>query len=286
MSTSATDHTHPYYQEISKLHDPVKFFTGKNSNRLQHVSLGEALDFVSFGGLNYVIWPPFDRKGMIEYIQSWMENQKPKIEYERVPITEHSYSYLEKSKEYNYLWNRFHDDFPEELPYIKGTNCSNEGHIKTVKDSAGRVRCANKNAERFKPSFVRSFVNGNRIQYYEDKPQRPSDDDGDEQSWRSYEREIAQFEQEQPSFEVGTICYSIISDEGTNLSLESILSRLSVTHSFTRGSKEVFPFSGIDLANYVKVWWNQPGEKQFFLPEGRTDNYKVYPKFQPISSDD
>src|SRR3989338_5580115 len=110
MSTSCTDRKHPYYEQVNSLRpeDSVKFFTGENSYRMAHVSLGETLDFTSYGGMNYVVWK-MNNRDLVKFVQTWMENQAPKIEYERIPPEGNVYQLKEKSKEFSYVWNRFSD---------------------------------------------------------------------------------------------------------------------------------------------------------------------------------
>ncbi|MBT3405150.1 hypothetical protein HN832_04475 [archaeon] len=84
MTTSCTDFDHPYYSALNGKNqtERVNFFTEGDFKKMKFVSLGEVLDFVSAGGMNFVHYHFSDKK-MIQFIQSWMEVQIPRIEYER-----------------------------------------------------------------------------------------------------------------------------------------------------------------------------------------------------------
>jgi len=287
MPTSCTDSKHPYYQQILELEDSARvtnFFTGENSHRMRYVSLGEVLDFISFGGMNYVAWK-LNIKNLTQFIKGWIDAQEPRIELKRVPISKGSYRLEEKSREYGYLWNKFHNDFNEELPFINHEHCPNDqNHKRTVRDHAGRVRCAHFEIMKFKPSFVESYHDsGDRIIYLENKPMEPVDED-DKEEWKQYELQHSRFEEEERLFIVHDFCYSIISDVGRYLPLEMVLSRLEVGSNGMGVS--AFPFPGFTLANYVKAWSEQQGERQFFMENGAEEHYRAFPNFQFISSED
>ncbi len=290
MTTSCTDIKHPYYEEFIKgsSGNGAGFFTGENAYRMRFVSLGEALDFVSSGGLNFVGWP-FSGRKMVDFIKAWMDNQKPKIIYEEIPLGKGSYRAEEKGREYCYTWNRFDNDFDVELPYICNDACQVGGHKRTVRDLAGRVRCAHFEIKMLRPSFVRSNRYGDKIDYFEEYPFDPDPDDYidkdgvsclSDEVLEQYQEECKKFEDEEPSCEVYDYCYSVISDAGVYLPLQTVLDRLSVSRVMPFG----LPFSGFTLANYVKAWFSQPGEKRFL--SDRHDDYKVFPDFHPIGSDD
>lgn len=294
MTTSCTDTTHPYYEQISKLDfkSVPTFFTGENSFRLAHVSLGEVLDFISFGGMNYVVWR-LNQKELTRFIKKWIDSQQPRINLKRIPTSEHSYRIEEESREYSYVWNRFKNDEEETLPFINLNSCpSDESHIGRIKDQGGKVRCAHVETEWFKPSFLKSYSYsfGGPIHFYEEEPEDPSfiDDNGEktflDEEMKEYLIQIERFEEEEPSVEVRNSCYSIISDTGRYLSLEMILSRLKVGDG--RDRTIAFPFSGFTLANFVKAWWNQAGERKYFLRKNEEDFFRVYPNFIFHSSED
>ena len=292
MTTSCTDTTHPYYKQISKLDfkSVSTFFTGKNSFRMAHVSLGEALDFISFGGMNYVAWK-LNQKGLTHFIKKWIDFQQPRINFKKIPFSEHSYKIEEESREYFYVWNRFRDEEEEKLPFINFNSCPlDESHKERIKDLSGKVRCAHVEAEWFRPSFLKSYLSEDRIYFYEEEPIDPSfiDDDGEksfvDEEMDEYLIQRERFEEEEPSVEVRNPCYSIISDAGKYLSLEMILSRLRVGRD--RDRTIAFPFSGFTLANFAKAWWNQAGEKRYFLRKNEEDSFRIFPNFLLHNSDD
>lgn len=90
MTTSCTDWKHPYFEQFFKnwpnSKDKIDFFTGKdNVHRMRFVSLGEALDFISFGNGNSCFWD-LNTKGMIRFIRKWMINQEPRTTWKHTPI--------------------------------------------------------------------------------------------------------------------------------------------------------------------------------------------------------
>lgn len=289
MTTSETDHKHPYYRQISKLEKPITFFE-EDPERLAYVSLGEALDFLSAGAMNYVLWPNLEKRAMVRFIETWMKNQKPRIQYDRIPDPkiEGLHTIKEKSREFFYLWNRFHEDFPVSLPFINLQHCTGEGHRGTIKDRLGRIRCLHVEKKKIKPSFSVEYRVGDRVDFQDDEPMDPSLFDYEdcrvsEEELERYEKLKEKYEGENP-VTVLDPCYTIISDVGTNIPLENILYRLDVSGKFSGPVHySVYPFSGFELANYVKAWWEQPGEKRLFKGKGVREDYRVFPNFQPVS---
>ena len=80
-------------------------------------------------------------------------------------------------------------------------------------------------------------------------------------------------------------CYTVLDDVGIYLPLENILTRLDVSSSHDN-LNSVFPFSGFSLAGYVKAWYNQTGNKRFFMSPVETENYRVVRDFQFVNSED
>ena len=79
MTTSCTDHDHPYYDQLKSLgsREVVKFFTNNKGARMRYVSLGEALDFASWGFMNGVAYD-LSPRAMVWFIRKWMSAQKPR----------------------------------------------------------------------------------------------------------------------------------------------------------------------------------------------------------------
>jgi hypothetical protein len=167
------------------------------------------------------------RKDLVNLIDQWMKAQKPKVNIARIPgKIKGTFTLEEKSREYEYTWNRFHNLFEEKLPFVCNDVCpANNLHMETVQDHQGRTRCANSS------------------------------------------------------------CYSIISEEGVNLPLETVFSRLEVSYAFSGQIDDfsIFPFSGFTLANYVEAWFNQEGEKRLFNPSDRVDSFRVFSDFAPVA---
>lgn len=91
------------------------------NNFMYNEYLGECLELIRWGGQTTVMYE-FGTNNLINFIQHWMELNKD-----------------------NLIWA---DKSPPErftLPYIKHDVCpENKKHIKTIKDQAGRIRCAHK----------------------------------------------------------------------------------------------------------------------------------------------
>jgi hypothetical protein len=298
MPTSSTDFKHPYCEEMYKIESLSKrpdFFTGENSFRMNHVSLGEALDFVSVGGMNYCYWDITVRQ-LTDFIKQWTDVQEPRINLIRVPIGDGVYRIEEKSREYSYLWNKFDRDFDGELPFIHRDSCpAGKGHKRTGKDLTGRVICLHADIKKFRPSYLQDVTfSDDECHFWEEEPNEPvfeeSDYDGNgelipkaQKRQEKHMEEKERYANEEPTERVVYPCLAIISEKGTYLPLEKVLRRLNV---FDKDNGCAFPFSGFTLANYVKSWWNQSGEKGFYMPEGEADSYKAFPGFVPVNSED
>ena len=106
MVTSCTDFDHPFYKKLERLgsKQTANFFLDNSGKNMKYVSLGESLDFISFGFMNGVAYN-LSNKEIVKFINTWIKSQEPKIEYERQPTGEHSYTLKEISREYSYRWN-------------------------------------------------------------------------------------------------------------------------------------------------------------------------------------
>jgi hypothetical protein len=300
MPTLCTDVEHPYYKEMYKIESlsaRPAFFTDKNSCRMRHVSLGEALDLISVGASNYCYWDIAIRQ-LTDFVKQWIDKQEPRIEYVRVPKGDGWYRDEEKSREFSYLWNKFHQDSDQELtlPFIHRDSCpAGKGHKRTGKDLDGRVICLHADIKKFRPSYLRDVTfSDEECHFWEEEPNEPvfeeSDYDGNgelipkaQKRQEKHMEEKERYANEESTERVVYPCLAIISEKGTYLPLEKVLRRLNV---FDKDNGCAFPFSGFTLAGYVKAWWNQKGEKGFYMPEREVDSYKAFPGFVPVSSED
>ena len=188
MATSLTDFDHPVLEILysKSVNQRIDYFTKEKGNKMKFVSLGEALDFVSLGGTNHVLYP-LGTKDMTRYIRTWMRAQKPRIEYEKVYLDDNQkpYTHKEIKREYNYLWNRFHRDFNHDLPRINYSKCPKSAHSnsKTFQDIAGRTRCLHTETYEKKPSFTHKekdvdvFSQTNKYLLTESEPMDPTPDE-------------------------------------------------------------------------------------------------------------
>ena len=137
--------------------------------------------------------------GLINFIQHWIKLNKDNL----------IWADKEPSKDFT-------------LPYIKHDKCPrNKEHKGLIKDLAGRVRYAHRSEEKLKPSFITSYKtfdklsNMDVIECYEQEPIDPS------------YGEMMEFNNEEPII-IPDVCYAILSDEKSILSLETVLDRLNL----------------------------------------------------------
>ena len=269
--------------------------------------LGACLDNCRWGSIMTVMYE-MTVKEMVSFAQNWMQQNKndfPKL---------------------------FHGENPGadfELPYIKHKLCPrNKKHKGIIKDCAGRVRCAHHSEIKLKPNYATSYSSFDkesgtrRIEYLESPPHENFPDPDElivassneggvyDTDWKKeqeeYERELEKYEKEEPSLIVTDFCYSILSDRGVILPLETIIKRVNLRPEFDTNycdsagigpctrlndlSKEErkeyeesgleicpghqdphdkieFDFDGWYLAHYVQKWWEQ-------LPNGKAPLYE------------
>jgi len=251
---------------------------------MQGQYLGACLDYVRVGAMNACFWEFGGEKGLSSFIKEWMEMNKE-----------------------NLIWSDEPIPATLSLPHIDYKNCPkderhNEKH-KAIVDLGGRVRCAHVSSGEMKPNYIHKFEHFDkcsmlpRIDMHESKPDEPyiEDDDYDENGilneydrkrLEEYEREMREFEAEEPVI-VRDPCYAIISEpKNMILPLEKILSRLNIAGRTNRYVG--FPFCGWTLAWYVQKWHDQVpnGQAPLFMRENEVDCYRKWPDFRVISSDD
>lgn len=182
--------------------------------RMKNEYLGECLDYARWGGETTVMYE-FGTGGLINFIQHWINLNQD-----------------------NLIWNDKSLSQKCELPYIKYDKCPRapEGHSnsKTVIDAAGRIRCAHITEKMMKPSFItessQTFDEPSQtteVFYIEDNPYNRLPE-GEEDLTEDDKKKIEKWDAEEPSVLVRDVCYSILSDENTILSLEEVLDRLNL----------------------------------------------------------
>jgi hypothetical protein len=263
---------------------------------MKFVSLGEAFDFISAGGGNFVGYC-HGNKELTEFAKTWIEKQEPRIDWKLIETNKPFYSWEETGREYFYMWNKFQrGERNLELPRINYETCHlNEKHKKILLDRGGRLRCAHQSICEIRPSFTNISISegiGTGMREYdfiEDKPEEPGyyDDEDlwteDEEEYPKYLIEKEKYDNEKPVSVVQT-CYSIIKEPiGFYLPLETVLERLNCSQDPKRDT--IHPFTGFTLAEYVKAWFNQPGEKKYWKGNG-INFYKEFKNFVPIGTDD
>lgn len=283
---------HTAMQIFDKWMDPkFKFFVNREPcgtkgradflmkrDNMKNEYLGACLDYIRWGGKTTVMYE-FGTKGLISFIQHWMKLNKNNL------------IWADKLPSANFV-----------LPYIKHDKCPrNSEHAGLVDDLGGRIRCAHKSQEKkLKPSFVSSYTTFDALsnveitRYYEIEPESPScDEDGNflcsKKELEAYEKKMEEFEDEKPTFIVEDVCYAILSDEKSILSLEKVLDRLNLEpkyktvycgdrlgycqridelnewqreFAFCPGHREennrtVHGFDGWALAWYIQKWYEQ-----------------------------
>lgn len=217
----------PFFDESKRSPKEQAKYLLKNGN-MNGMYLGACLDSCRWGSQTTVLYE-MNITEMISFIRGWMRQNKD------------NFQNLWHERRIDELYKRF------ELPYINHESChSNKEHTKTIRDCGGKLRCAQFEIKKFKPSFVVSYSTFDenakleRVVCFEKEPQNPIHDDAYnkktgkllkayEDDFNEYQKELEQFENEDKSFVVNDYCYSIISDKGNTLSLETILKRLTIT---------------------------------------------------------
>ncbi len=204
-------------------------FLMKEKNMVGYI-LGGCLDSCRWGSQTTVMYE-MSIKDMIDFIQNWTEQNEGNFES------------LFHEKRIDGLYERF------ELPYIDYDVCpNNKEHKERMRDMGGRVRCGHRKIIKLKPSFVESYSyfdehsKMRRLNFHESSPHDPLpsdpyDENGDlEDHWKEplkkYEEEMEKFENEKPTEEIMDLCYAILSDRGTILSLEETIRRLNLRPEF------------------------------------------------------
>ena len=190
--------------------------------------LGACLESIRWGSQTTVMYE-FSVRDLVFFIGTWMAHNPDNFE------------------------RLFHLKNNEaELPHIVHEQCpAEEAHIKTIRDRAGRLRCAESIIKKFKPSYVISYnvleepANSDRVKFYHDEPRIPSTPDCDlddpdeieeakkvaieaEKEMLEYDRKLRAFEAEEATLEVLDPCYAIIDERNMALPLETIIQRLNL----------------------------------------------------------
>lgn len=293
MTTSCTDHDHPYFEDITKINsmsEKLDFFREKKGKRMNYVSLGEFLDFLSCGGMNFVVWDA-STKDLAKITNMWMKSQKPFIEYKEIPENESGTLFslrIKSVKRGNFLWNRFNSFKKLDLPRIN-RECKHqnpfsekEENLGLIKDCAGRLRCGKMEV------ITKKIYEGKRLLNYLYK-----DDSGImRREYFSSRDELTEEESQNRKIvkqeEILSPCYKILKEpDSFYLPLQTVFDRLKVNESFCWAEKKsIFPFCGFNLANFVCAWANQKGKKRLYPKDGAEDTYRIFKGFKPVTSDD
>lgn len=261
--------------------------------------LGACLDKTRWGSIDSCMWP-VTLKGLVGFIGRWIEVNK-----DRVP-----------ELMYGTNLNTF---FPNiSLPYIYHHFCPrHKEHDETSSYEDGTLRCTHRTVNWLKPSFVEeykgfdSLAQCNKIEYHERPPVDPLPSEAYEilgldvflkqnpdwkEDYEKYSEQKAKFEKEEP-VEFTDVCFAVIREQDSVLSLEEVLRRKNLAPETTRiyclgylcaeriakrtaKEKELYSLGstcsgheapvnefivGMDgwtLAAYVHRWWEQ-------LPDGK-----------------
>lgn len=231
-----------------------------DDNHMEGKYLGECLDSCRWGSITTVMWEMTVRE-MIDFVKNWMRQNHD------------NFQNLWHERKIEELYTKF------ELPYVHSDKCIvGSEHSRTVYDNGGRLRCAYAvwSVERAKP--LKSVIESDEEE--EDVDDAEDEDDAEE------------------VVEVHNACYSVISEKGLVLPLETVIKRLMLNPKIERdvcndwvysGCKRIdelpeedreyrcetlvcpghdrptnkleFPFDGWDLAFYVQKWWEQAQDK-------------------------
>ncbi len=274
-------------------------------DRMKGVPLGECLESWRWGSYTTVMWET-NLKGMVSFIESWINQNKK------------GYEELFNEKDCGYR-------IPN-LPHINHKECPRDfNHNGTLTDLGGIVRCAHISKKRLKPNFIDNYPESiddfsqvPKIDYFEREPELYAPDRadwGDDESYyktfgeeiEEYKREMEKFDEEEQTELITEPCYTILSDNNSVLSLETILRRLNLmpeSRGITcdlwkydngcsperiqemtneekkdyalwphcRGHTEPvmqieYPFDGVTMAFYVKRWHEQSSNPPLFENE-------------------
>jgi hypothetical protein len=300
MVTSCTDYDHPYYKELGNKTDKERyqFFTEDNAKRMKFVSLGEALDFVSIGGGNFVAYN-FGTRAMVDFIKGWIEGQKSKIKYRTIGDSKIGCSLEEESRQTFYMWNKFHrqEEIPE-LPRIDYSSCPMDKNNNTfIMDRGGRLRCAHQKRELINPDFAFMSISEGlgtsmkRYSFTEFGPEEPSSYDEDDnditdlgsEEYKEYLARKEKFEAGKSTALVDT-CYAVIKEpKNMYLPLETVLERIDCSPD---NKWTAHPFTGFTLATFVQAWWEQPGDRKYLRNNNTFDDFRAFKDFPLISTED
>lgn len=191
--------------------------------------LGLCLDSCRWGSSTTVMYET-DAKGMIEFITNWMDQNKDNLEK------------LWHERRIDELYKKF------ELPHKIYASCPRDPrHRRTIKDKAGRIRCAHISRKEIKPSFFNSYVHyddlsaTNSIEYFENEPLFGAEDflfeedeslnKGYNEKHKKYLEDVELFKNEEPTI-IQDHCYAIMDDSSLTLSLEEIIKRLNIAPEY------------------------------------------------------
>jgi len=161
----------------------AEFLVQKENMKGEYLS--DCLDSCRWGSQTTVLYD-MSIKQMISFIQKWMQQNK------------HNFQNLFNERKIEEAYTKF------ELPYINYELCPrNKEHEGVIKDLTGRLRCAHKSQQKFKPNFVRHWdffdkLSGmTRREYSEDEPSNPFPDDAwNEETDELWKEEYKRYQEE------------------------------------------------------------------------------------------
>ncbi len=170
-----------------------------NDQRMKGEYLGACLDYVRWGGQTTVMYA-ISTSELIDFIQHWIKLNKD-----------------------NLIWNVEPPPERFKLPYINHDICpTNKSHKGLIMDLGGRLRCANKSKQ---------ILYGEICSYnFFDKEADISKTGYSEKNSEDNYEKITETNDEilnTKKHQIDDVCYAILSDKGSILSLEKILDRLN-----------------------------------------------------------
>lgn len=287
--------------------------------RMKGEYLGSCLDYLRWGGLNTVMYN-MGTKGLIKFIRHWMKlNQGNLIWSDENPPKDSRLPHIKHDEcPRNKTHKKTAKDLGGKLRCIElekgdGLRPSFIMSDENFDDYSQTPKISYYEDEPINPVPDDAWDSKGLDPWYE-------------KDWEEYQKEMAKFEAEKPTVIPRGLCYAIISDEEIILPLETVLNRLNIlpntktvycegafSHSpcrrldelekenreyaiamgWCRGHTEkqnqtVHPFCGWTLAWQVQKWYEQvpDGKSPILNRTGKIDNYKAFPNFQIISSED
>lgn len=253
-------------------------------------------------------------RGLVSFVQNWIQRNEGNLDN------------LWHEKQIGKIYQRL------KLPHLNNKTCpKDKNHKEKIKDLNGKIRCVHKTEINLKPSFIECYdffdksAHIKKKYFYERAPNGKINHSLENNFYmfdierynldpeKQHREESKLFEQEK-SIPLTDICYTILSDKGTILPLETILKRLNRRsetekvycnesglglcvrlHELNKEDRKIyemmkicpghlqlhnkieFNFDAWALAFYIKKWYKQLSDKGLSYEKFLNDTNPEYP---------